>query len=245
MGIFDVFSSQPGQNAANAQIAGINAGTAAATPFFDQARGNITQNYGAALQPFQQISQQAQPGVTQYGNALGLGGEAGNAAALAGFKNNPGYQFTLDQATQNILRNQSAMGALNSGNTNVDLANYTTGLANQTWQQYLQNLQPYFNQQNVGAQGQAGVLQNQGSALAGISGNQANMQYGAQTGIGNANANAALAPYNASANLWNFGGNLIKSGAQAAGGQPPTGMSNSFAPMPGYPMPTDPNKPYG
>jgi hypothetical protein len=278
IGLFDYFSGQDAQNAADAQKAGIQQGYANLTPFFSQGRdaltgalgtgtgalntalGNATNAYGSGLTgatgalgqslanstaPFQTNLQQAQAGQAQYGNALGLGGAAGNAQALSGFQNNPGYQFQMDQMMQNLLRNQQATGQANSGATNVDTLQQASGLANQGWQSYLQNLQPYIGASNAAAQGIAGANQNYGnqvaganlgtaSGLAGTNVNvgqllaalnqgtgsqlnqslqgQGNAAYGAATGIGNAQANADLAQYTASGNLWN----TLLGGANAA-----------------------------
>lgn len=216
MGLFDIFGTGDQRDAANSQIAGINAGYGQLSDQFNQGRQALQSNYSAALQPFQQNYAQAGQGATQYGNALGLNGAAGNAAALQGFQNNPGYQFQLDQGSQNVLRNQAATGQLNSGKTNIDLQNYGQGVANQSWQQYVQNLQPYLQQQQAAATGIGTVNTGLGNQLNQSFTNQGNAAYGAQTSIGNANANADLAGLNASGNLLNFGMNLFKGGAQGA-----------------------------
>jgi hypothetical protein len=224
-GIFDIFTGQSGVDAANAQIAGINSGQTAATTALNQGVGALNTNYSAALQPFTQNYQTAQGGVNALGNALGLNGAAGNASATAAFQNNPGYQFQLQQGDQNVLRNQAQTGQLNSGATNLDLQAQGQGLANQTYQQYVQNLQPYLGQSNAAASGIANVDTGLGNALNSNYGSQANLGYTAATGIGNANANADLAQGKGIANLWGAGLSL----ASAAAGMP----SGSFSSPPG------------
>jgi hypothetical protein len=222
MGFFDtltnLFSTQPAQDAAAAQGAGIQAGYGQLSDLLGQGRSALTSNYSAGLQPFMQNYQQSQAGTGALGNALGLNGPQGNASATAAFWNNPAIQSQLDIGNQNVLRNQAATGQLNSGKTNVDLQKFGQQTASQGWNDYISRLQPYLNYSQGAAQGIGGLYGDLGTKLAGSFGNQGNAAYGAQTGIGNANANADLAAYNASGNFWNTllgGGNLL---AGIAGG---------------------------
>lgn len=205
---------------------------------------------------YQPNLQTGQAGQNAYANALGVNGPAGNAQAVQNFQAGPGYQFQMDQMMQNLLRNQQATGQANSGATNVDTLQQASGIANQGWQQYLQNLQPFIGSSNAAAQGTAGAYQNYGNQVSGLNQNiasgigganlgtasglagtnvnvgqllaalnqgtgsqlnqslqnQGNAAYGAATGIGNAQANADLAQYTASGNLWN----TLLGGANAA-----------------------------
>ena len=236
MGIFDIFSTQPAQNAAQAQIGGLNAGYNVASGDINQAiqalqgnYGNAAGSYTSALQPFLQNFGQAQQGTTQLGNALGLnGGAAGAGAAAAAYASNPAYQFQLQQGDQNVLRNAAQTGTTASGATLNALQQQGQGLANSTYQQYVQNLQPYLGASQNAASGiggtyagLAGTQTGLGNATAGQYGNLANLGFATQTGIGNANANADLSAYNASSNilgaLGGFLGGGAKAGASAAG----------------------------
>jgi hypothetical protein len=200
MGIFDIFGTQDQQNAAQSQIAGINAGYGQLQDLSQQGRGALQTNYTAGLQPFLQNYGTAQQGTTALGNALGLNGPQGNAAAIAAFQANPGYQLQLQQGMDAIDANAAKTGQLASGNTNLDLLKFGQGLAGTGWNQYLQNLQPYLGAANSAATGVGGLYSGLGNQLAQSFGNQGNAAYGAQTSIGNANANADLAGLNASAN---------------------------------------------
>ncbi|MBX3583553.1 MAG: hypothetical protein KF810_16835 [Rhizobiaceae bacterium] len=97
-----------------------------------------------------------------YKDALGLNGAQGSADALSRFQAGPGYDFTMSQGLDALNRTAAARGQLNSGNTNIDTLRYATGLADNTWQSYLNNLQGYDQQQNnnmlTGIAGQAGAL---------------------------------------------------------------------------------------
>ncbi|MCZ7463549.1 hypothetical protein [Rhizobium rhizogenes] len=92
---------------------------------------------------------------TMYGNALGLNGTEGNAAATGAFQTGPGYQFALDQGTQAALRGASAGGMLNSGNTLTALSQYGQGLANQEYGSWLDRLSAMSSQGLNAASGQA------------------------------------------------------------------------------------------
>lgn len=92
---------------------------------------------------------------TMYGNALGLNGADGNAAATGAFQAGPGYQFAMDQGTQAALRGASAGGMLNSGNTLTALTQFGQGLANQEYGSWLDRLSGMSAQGLSAAGGQA------------------------------------------------------------------------------------------
>jgi hypothetical protein len=202
MGIFDIFGTGDQQAAANAQIQGINQGYNQLSGLYGQGRGALQQNYTAGLQPYQQNYAQATAGTGAYGNAVGLGGPSGNNQAIAAFMNNPGYQFQLQQGNNAINAQAAATGYNNSGNQAIALSKFNQGLAGTGWQNYISNLSPYFNQANTAAGGIGGLYSGLGQGLNASYGNQGNAAYGAQTSIGNANANADLAGLTASGNEW-------------------------------------------
>ena len=199
--IFDLFDNNNAQAAANDQISGIQQGEQQATNSINTGLNSATNSYLAGLQPAQTNSAAANQGVNALGNLLGLNGAAGNASATQQLQNTPGYQFTLDQGTQNALRNQAATGQLASGATDVALQNLGQQTATASaYQPYLQALQQYLPYSTQNAQTQGGLY----AGLAGTQSNTGNtlgsLQYGAATSIGNANANAALANNAAAAN---------------------------------------------
>lgn len=226
-GIFDIFTGQSGVDAANAQISGINAGQTAANTALGQGRDALTTNYASALQPFTQNLATANKGVGGLTDALGLTGDPSQVQAR--LQQTPGYQFQLQQGDENVLRNQARTGAVASGATNLDLQAQGQGLANNTYQQYVQNLQPFLGASQTAGSGIAGVNTGLGNALNANYGSQANLGYTAATGIGNANANADLAQGKGIANLWGAGmalaGDAAKvAGGFAEGGKPPVGQ---------------------
>src|SRR4029077_4224935 len=99
MGIFDIFSNSDAQNAAQAQITGLNNAYAQAVPLLQQGTGAINQyyqagqgqlqnnanaaggalgtNYGGALQTLQNQQGTNNAGQNQLANLLGLNGANG------------------------------------------------------------------------------------------------------------------------------------------------------------------------
>jgi hypothetical protein len=217
MSLFDAFNNNAQSAAAGAQTAGIQNGIGQLNTAFGQGRGSLNTNYSAGLQPYLQNYGQAQQGGTAYGNALGLNGASGNAAATQAFQNNPGYNFQLQQGENAVLANQAATGQLASGKTNIDLNNYAQGQANQGWNQYVQNLQPYLNQENNAASGIGGLYSGLGNQLNSNYMGQGQAQYGADTSIGNAQANAQLGNLTASMNGLGLGAGLLGLGANQQG----------------------------
>lgn len=213
--IFDLFNNSNAQDAANAQISAINQGQTAALGSLNQGLTTATNTANAGVAPTLTNLATDQAGQTAYGNALGLNGASGSQSAAANWQaSNPGYQAMLDQGSQNVLRNQAATGQLASGATNVDLQTLGQNQANQTYQQYLQNLQQFLPQ----ATANAGTAATAGTALAGLQNNnlttQGNIQYGAAVSQGNAQANADLANNNAAANQFGALTSLTSLGAK-------------------------------
>lgn len=87
-------------------------------------------------------------GLNLYGDALGVNGSAGNANATAAFKAGPGYEYQLGQGLDALERRAGAQGRLSSGQTGLDTINYAEGLANNEYQNWLQNLSGFSGQQS-------------------------------------------------------------------------------------------------
>jgi hypothetical protein len=75
-----------------------------------------------------------------YTDALGGNGQEGYDRAVDSVHTGPGYDFLVDQGEQGVMRNNAAMGGTASGNNQTDLTRFRVGLADQTWQQNLNNL---------------------------------------------------------------------------------------------------------
>lgn len=108
-------------------------------------------------------------------NATGANGAAGSAQAATDFRAAPGYEYARDEALGAVSRAAGARGDLAGGNATTDLLKTATGLADQGYQQYINNLSGLQGGYTTGLAGQAGALTGQagvagnlGSALAGV-----------------------------------------------------------------------------
>lgn len=107
-------------------------------------------------------------------DALGLNGPEGYARAVSQFQAGPGYQFQLNQGVDAATRAANAAGGGNAfgGNLLKSAQDYGSNLANQTYQQYLTNLQGvqnlYAPLQEQATAGQANAALTGGTGAANI-----------------------------------------------------------------------------
>lgn len=219
MGLFsDLFSSKPAEDAAQAKIAGLNNGLTSANTALDTGLSAATPLYGQAQVPFTTLASSYAGGKSAYDDASGVNGAEGLARAKANFTATPGYTEGINMALNQNDRLAASRGILGSGNTIADTTKLATDYANQKYTSYLQGLQPEFagslSAATTGATGQAGVLNNEAAANLGVGNAKAQFGYNTATGIGNANADADMAKYNASQNFWGalMGGAKLASG---------------------------------
>ncbi len=209
MGLFDVFSSGPAENAAAAKKAALERGYQQYTDLANQGRGAIDTNSAAAVAPSTGLQPTANAGYQLYGDVTGAGGAAGQDRARALFQTDPGYQFSRDEALNAATRASVARGGAEGNNIygNMDLA---SNMASKQYGDWVSRIAPWLGQGQQTAAGIAGVRQGQGNATAASYGQQGQAAMGTQAGVGEADYAAAMAPYTASANLWNFGLNAGK-----------------------------------
>lgn len=140
------------------------------------------------LAPYMGLGTAAMP---QLMNLLGLGPQ-GSAGMQTALENVPGYQFTLNQGLQQLQNQQSATGQNLSGAQEKGLQNYTTGLAQSNYQNYLNN---YMNTVGMGENAASG-LGSLGAANASSVGNTlmsgANATAAGQIAAGNAQSNSLM-----------------------------------------------------
>ena len=176
--------------AANTQAAAANNAAALQNAQFQQTQANLA--------PYASIGTAALPQLIQ---SLGYQGQYGSNGQLTGLsgqgfqfnpsnlENTPGYQFTLQQGMNALNNAGSAIGQNQSGAQAKGLANYATGLAQNTYNQQYQNaLNTY--QQNASILGS--LLSTGQNAAAGIgSMGMQNAQSVGNTLMSGANATAA------------------------------------------------------
>jgi hypothetical protein len=203
MGLFDIFTNNDADKAAQDKISGLNAGYSQASDMFGKGRDALTSNFGAAGDLYKNLLTSYAPGAQAYGDAAGANGAEGYARAKTSFQTDPGYGFQMDQGLQALQRTHAAAGNLSSGNADTDAMKFATGLADQSYGNYVQRLAPYLTSQGTATAGAAGVQTGLGTALNGSYDNQGGLGYQTQVGIGNANAAADLANQQANQNIWN------------------------------------------
>jgi hypothetical protein len=192
-----------------------------ALPTLQSGLTTANQTYAGALAPTTANLATDQRGQTQLADALGLNGTAGSANAVTNWQNtNPGFQSQLNIGSQNVMRNQAATGQLASGATSADLQALGQNQANQSYQQYINNLNPFMGASTANA-GIAATLGNQQANLQNNNlTNQANLQYGSNVAMGNNQGSADLANNQAAQNALNalMGGASLATGLAGYGG---------------------------
>ena len=177
----------------------IIAGNEAASATRDASNAAIQQQQAALAQqkelaaPYTGLGQQA---MGAYENLLGIGkdGKVNPQLAQQTLQNMPGYQFAQQQGQQQTLAAAGAMGMGLSGNTLTALSKYNQGLADQTYQQELQNLLAPVQIGQAAAAGQAANIgqaaTNIGNIGIGQGQNAANIAIGQMGGITGSIGNA-------------------------------------------------------
>ncbi len=162
MGFLSDMFGGAGKKAARANMGLIGNFETKANQQIDAGSGQAQDFLGQAGDIYSGLADRSQGNLGFYKDALGLNGQAGNAATMERFQAGPGYEFAMNQGLDALDRRAAQRGQLNSGNTNIDTLNYSQGLANQEFGSYLDRLQGFDHQQNqnyVGALGgQAGAL---------------------------------------------------------------------------------------
>jgi hypothetical protein len=203
MGLFDLFSNDTAEQAAQQRNQGLQQGYQDLSTQYGQGRDALNTGYGQASSLYNNLLNSNNAGAGAYGDASGANGAAGYARAQQNFQTNPGYQFQMDQGQQALNRSHAAAGNLNSGNADADTLKYSQGLANQSYGGYLSGLSPYLS-------GQANATAGAANAATGLAGNlnqsfdaQGNAANANQTGQGASNAAATMNNYNVGQNQLN------------------------------------------
>ena len=220
MSIFDAFSPSKGQqyagNARQEEKQILKKGKKEGIGYYTQADAQATPYLTDAQANYKNLQGQQQAGYDMYQNSLGLNGQAGYDAAQGAFHQGPGYQFALDQANQNVLRNQASLGALNGGNTLMALSDRAQQLQNLefgNWQNRLAGFNPMQGAEGYGnlAQSLANLKYNINAGKSGIAQDFAKAQ---AASAGDYWSNMNSANNTANSNLWG----AILGGASAAAG---------------------------
>jgi hypothetical protein len=206
MGLFDLFSNDTAEQAAQQRNQGLQQGYDALSGQFDNARTAINAGANTATNYYQPLIASTGAGATAYGNASGANGAAGLEQATSDFKNSGQYGVYgvgLNEGLQALNRTHAAAGNLSSGNADTDAIKYAQDQASKAYGSYTAGLQPYLGANASAVGGAAGVATGQGTALAGTDvaqGTAANANY---TGQGASTAAATMNNYSIGQNQIN------------------------------------------
>jgi hypothetical protein len=214
MGLFDLFSNDTAEEAARQRNAGLQQGYDQLSSAYDQGRGALTTGFNQAGDLYKNLLTTYAPGVQAYGDATGANGADGYTRAKTNFQTDPGYQFQMDQGLQALNRTHAAAGNLASGNADADTLKYATGLADQSYGNYVSRLLPYFTGQQTATAGAAGVDTGLGAGLNASFQGQGAAANNNQTAQGASTAAATMNNYNVGQNVL---GAITSAGKLAAG----------------------------
>ena len=165
--------------------------TQQATQTAVDAQQKAVADQAALSAPYRQLGESAIP---QYQQLLGLTPGADKNSIMQTLQNLPGYEFTKTQGLEATKAQAAAMGLGLSGNTLTALDQYSSGLANQTYGQRVNELAGAVNQGQAAAAGQAAnvgnAASNVGNIAIGQGTNLANIGIGATAGVTGAFNNA-------------------------------------------------------
>lgn len=201
--------------------------------YLDQGYGDSTAALGrakAAYDPLAGLGTKYGAATTLGLDSLGVNGADGNARAVSAFQTGPGYDFARDQGLEAVNRRRATSGMWNSGNNDLDLLTYGTGLANQEYGNWQKNLlgfvSPELSATSGAASGAAGAEGGLAELARQFASDRTNL-YGNYTS-GNASANNSEAAGKAAGakNVLGAGLGLASLAMGGMGGLP--GMGGAF-----------------
>jgi hypothetical protein len=194
MGFFsDLFGTGgAAQEAAQAQQRGLQQGYSQASDLYGQGRDILKDYFGQAAGVFQPLYDIGRGGAGAYADITGAAGQAGQDRARALFMTDPGYQFARDEALRAVERQSGTGGGQYSGNVLTALQDRASNLAQQQYGQYVNRLAPFLGYSGATAGQLGGTYTGLGTGLESSLGNQANLAFNTQAGIGRAQGQGIL-----------------------------------------------------
>lgn len=149
----------------------------------DAARGTLEKQYAETRSDFAPERAAGTTALSRLSDAYGFNGDAGRTAATADFRADPGYQYALNQGTEQAQTSAAARGMLGSGGTLKAIQDRGMNLADQGFSNYLSRLRDT-----------VGIGQQAKTTGAQVGAQSAAQQGQYWTDRGNANANSIMAP---------------------------------------------------
>ncbi len=200
-----------GEQASQAE-GGLGTAVSQAIPAEQEAANQANKGIGDTAERIQQnLNPYTSAGTTSTQRLLDMAGDNGPLSKQFSFNpsdlsSDPGYAFTLKQGQDAIQRSAAANGGLFGTGTLKSLAGYTTGSANQYFNDAYQRALSTFNTNRQGALAQISTLQN----LAGTG-------YNATAGGNTALQTSSLAQSGNTTNAANLGGSQLLNAATQQG----------------------------
>jgi len=178
-----VIGSNASSDAANAQVQAANSANATELQMFNQAQQN--------LQPYMGAGNNALSSLTNFMNGPGSSTFQYNPA------NDPEYNFLLQQGSNAITNQASAMGGVNSGSTLQALSNYGQQTALQSYQNEFNNWNTQLNNIFSRYSSMAGMGENAAAGVGNAAVSTGQSIASNQIGAGNAQAAGIMGSANA------------------------------------------------
>lgn len=218
MSLFDIFTGDSAKKAAAENSARLGALKTEGMGYYDTGMSGSLASLDAARAAYDPLAQKYGAGTNLYLDSLGVNGAEGNQRAVSAFQTNPGYDFMVNQSLDALDRRAASRGMLASGNNTIDTLGTVTGLANQQYSNWQNNLAGLINPEMAATSGVAGVETGRAGLYGQDAQNRVNLASGVTSGQNNQTTQAANAEMAGSGNLWGLGLNLAKLGTGFLGG---------------------------
>lgn len=151
---------------------------------------------------------------SMYADANGLNGAEGSGRAASAFQTGPGYEFQRNQGLDALDRRASAAGRVQSGNADIDAMTYATGLADQSYNSWLDRLG---GMSSTALAGRTGALNNLANLSTGAASQRLGVAGEVSSGLMGSNNQFAQGEEANKAGIASLGSNLIGLAAGKAG----------------------------
>lgn len=149
-----------------------------------------------------------------YADALGLNGAEGRDRTTQAFRADPGYGFQMDQGLQALDRRRAAAGSFQSGGADADTLAFSQGLADQSYNSWLDRLN---GASNTAISGQTGALNNLANLATGASSQRLGLAGDVTSALMAANNQNAQGEEANKAGIASLGSNLMGLAGKAFG----------------------------
>lgn len=214
MGIFDIFTGDPAQDAAADNSRRLDELKAEGMGYLNKGRTGALDALMKAGQFYAPIAQKYGAGTNLYLDSLGVNGAQGNERATGAFQAGPGFQFAQDNALNALDRRYASRGMLASGNNSIDTLKAAIGYGNQEYGNWQNRLAGLIQPELAGVAGQATNTAAQAPVWTNDANQRVALASGVTSGLNSQATQSANAEMAGSGNLWN----LIMSGAKLAAG---------------------------